>query len=120
MVPQRRLPAWECLALTGILICPTSGSANSQGREWTPSSGSPTRILAGTVVSGDIDARTLQAAIEALPRRPGRIVVVETKELPPAQERQMRDLDGFVLNGSRVIYLRRQGQTLLAAEYSGG
>ena len=45
---------------------------------------------------------------------------METKALPPTQEAQLHDLDAFVLSGSRVIYLRRQGATLLAAEYSGG
>ena len=118
MVLRRRLPI--SLGLMGILICPTSEAANSQRQDWVPSSESRTRILSGTVVNGDIDALTLQAAIEALPRRPERIVVVETKALPPAQESRLRDLDGFVLRDSRVIYLRRQGPTLLAAEYSGG
>jgi hypothetical protein len=97
-----------------------SEAANRQEREWALSSKSQTRIIAGTLVSGDIDARKLGAAIEALPRRPQRIVVVDTKKLPETKERQLRDLDAFVLSGSRVIYLRRQGQTLLAAEYSGG
>jgi hypothetical protein len=115
-----RLPIRKCVDLIGILTCPTSEAANGQRREWALSSESPTRILSGTVVNGDVDARTLQAAIEALPRRPERIVVVETKALPPAQESRLRDLDAFVLSGSRVIYLRRQGRTLLAAEYSGG
>lgn len=118
MVLRPRLPI--SLGLMGILICPTSEAANSQRREWVPSSASRTLILAGTVVNGDMDPQTLQAAIEALPRRPGRIDVVETKALPPAHASRLRDLDGFVLRDSRVIYLRRQGPTLLAAEYSGG
>jgi hypothetical protein len=92
----------------------------NQEREWVPSSKSRTRIIAGTVVEGDIDARMLTAAIEVLPRRPERIVMVDTEELPPTQESQLRELDAFVLRGSHVIYLRRQGQTLRAAEYSGG
>jgi hypothetical protein len=120
MVPERRLPTWLCLAFTGIVICPPSTAASDQGREWAPSLPPRTRIVAGTIVNGDIDARTLEAALDALPRRPDRIVVVHTKDLPPAKDRQFRDLDGFVLSGSRVIYLCRQGQTLLAAEYSGG
>jgi hypothetical protein len=93
---------------------------SGQRRVAAPSSESRTRILSGTVVRGDFDARTLQAAIDALPRRPEEIVVLETKALPPAQESRLRHLDGFVLSGSRVIYLRRQGPTLLAAELSGG
>ena len=120
MGPQRRLPSWKCLAFIGVLICPTSEAADGQARGWIPSSGSRTQILGGTVVNGDIDGRTLEAAIEALPRRPERIVVVETKALPPPQESRLCDLDGFVLSDSRVIYLRRQGPTLIAAEYSGG
>jgi hypothetical protein len=35
----------------------------------------PSRIVAGTVVDGDVDTRTLLAALEMLPRRPERIVV---------------------------------------------
>jgi len=98
----------------------TSEAANLQDREWHPSSNSHTRIIAGTVVNGDIDSRTLAAAIEMLPRPPERIVVVDTKELPPGKESSLRDLDAFVLRGSSVIYLRRQSETLRVAEYSGG
>ena len=104
----------------GILICPASEVGNAQGRKGARSSETPSRIVAGTVVNGDIDARTLRAALEALPRRPERIVVVDAEALPPAHDKQLRGLDAFVPIGSRVIYLRRQSVTLLAAEYSGG
>lgn len=104
----------------GILICPASEAAISQGRKRARSSETSSRIVAGTVVNGDIDARVLGAALEALPRRPERIVVVDTETLPLGHEKQMRDLDAFVPIGSRVIYLRRQSATLLAAEFSGG
>ena len=112
-------PAREITRQVTAELRSTSEGANSQGREWPPSSKSRTRIVAGTVVSGDIDVRTLAAAIELLPRPPERIVMVD-KELPPTKESQLRELDAFVLPGSRVIYLRRQSQTLRAAEYSGG
>ena len=46
--------------------------------------------------------------------------MVDDEAVPPALEKQQRDLDAFVPIGSRVIYLRRQSVTLLAAEYSGG
>jgi hypothetical protein len=110
---------WNCLALTGILICPAREAAHGQTRDGARSPQRSSRIV-GTVIEGDIDARTLQAALEALPRRPERIVVVDTEALPPGHEKQLRDLDAFVPVGSRVIYLRRQSPTLLAAEYSGG
>ena len=115
MVRTRSLPIWNGLAVMGILICPTSEAAEGQRRSEAPS-----RIVAGTVVNGDINVRTLRAALEVLPRRPERIVVVDAGEVSSAPEKQMRDLDAFVPVGSRVIYLRRESATLLAAEYSGG
>src|SRR5262245_65600182 len=70
------------------------------------------QVIAGTQVVGDVDARTLRAALEALPSRPDRIVLVGAQAIPPAFARQMQDVDGFVPVGSRVIYLRREGATL--------
>jgi hypothetical protein len=107
------------IVAAGAQLGSTSEAANGQTREWTPSSKSRVRIIAGTLVTGDVDARMLAAAIEVLPRRPERIVMVDTRELPPAQVGQLRELDAFVPRGSRVIYLRRESQTLRAAEYSG-
>jgi hypothetical protein len=120
MVLKRLLLIGNGLAFVGVLWVSASEAANGQDREWAPTSKSPTRIIAGTVVAGDIDAHTLTAAIEVLPHRPERIVMVDAEELPPTTESQLRDLDAFVLTGSSVIYLRRQSATLLAAEYSGG
>jgi hypothetical protein len=80
----------------------------------------PSQVIAGTVVIGDIDRRTLLAALEALPRRPEQIVIVDIARIPPVLAAEMRDVDGFVLGGDRVIYLLRQSATLQAAEYAGG
>jgi hypothetical protein len=118
MERKRQLPIWHCLI--GLLICATSGAASGQGREGTRSPETRSRIVAGTTVDGDIDTRTLRLALEVLPRRPDRIVVVDADAVPPALDKQTRDLDAFVPIGSRVIYLRRESATLIAAEYSGG
>ncbi len=117
---RRLLPGWTCLGLIGIVICLTSEAANGQGHKRERSSETSSRIVAGTLVDGDIDLRTLRAALEALPRRPERIVVVDTESLPLGHERQWRDLDAYVPIGARVIYLRRQSQTMVAAEYRVG
>ena len=116
---SRRPPTWNCLALMSVLLCTANGTTTGQGRKESPSA-SRTQIVAGTIVEGDIDTRTLRAALEVLPRRPGRIAVVDAEPLPLEHEKQRRELDGFVPLGSRVIYLRRQSPTLLAAEYEGG
>ena len=120
MLQRRKLPGRICLVFIGILIRLPSEAAAGQTRKRTKSSEKPSQnIVAGTVVEGDVDPRTLRAALEALPRRPERIVLVESEVSAPGQEKQLRELDGFVLAGSRVIYLRRQSPTLLAAEYKG-
>jgi hypothetical protein len=77
------------------------------------------RTIAGTTVVGNVDPQTLQSAIEALPRRPERIVMVDGESTPNAAHR-MRGLDAFVPIGSRVIYLRGQSVTLRCAEFEGG
>jgi len=46
--------------------------------------------------------------------------MVDDEALPLEHEKQWRDRDAFVPLGSRVICLRRQSPTLLAAEYEGG
>ena len=46
--------------------------------------------------------------------------MVDTESLPLGHERQWRDLDAYVPIGARVIYLRRQSQTMVAAEGPGG
>ena len=46
--------------------------------------------------------------------------MVDAETEPTSHDKQLRGLDAFVPIGSRVIYLRRQSVTLLAAEYSGG
>ena len=104
----------------GILMCPMSHAADGQGRKRAHPSETSPRIVAGTVVSGDIDRRTLLAALEALPRRPERIVMVDNEALPAGHEKQWRDVDAFVPVGARVIYLRRQSQTFSPLSTQGG
>jgi hypothetical protein len=79
----------------------------------------PQRTIAGTTVVGQVDRLTIQSALEVLPRRPARIVIIDDAAAPSGAHRA-RDLDGFVPVGSSVIYLRRQSPTLRAAEYEGG
>ena len=78
------------------------------------------RVIAGTIIVGDVDRRTIEAALERLPRRPKRIVMVGPKTVTPELQAQMRGLDAFVPVGSDVIYLKRQSPTVREAELSGG
>jgi hypothetical protein len=92
-----------------IAVAPGHGGHSKEGGQC----GSRTRV-------GDIDRRTLRSALEALPRRPEQIVIVDIARLPPVLAAEMRDVDGFALSGDPVIYLLRQSATLQAAEYVGG
>jgi hypothetical protein len=106
---------WSLISLASVTVVYPDAQLPRRPEE-PPSS----QLIAGTRVVGDVDTRTLRAALEALPSRPDRIVMVGGQAIPPAFARQMQDLDGFVPVGSRVIYLRRNGATLREAELSGG
>jgi hypothetical protein len=105
--------------LVSLLSSVDAAGTEQQIRQLPAKAASP-RVIAGTVVVGDVDTRTLRSALDALPRRPERIVMVSDDALPPAVRRQMRDLDGFVPTGSRTIYLRQRSVTVRDAEFSGG
>jgi hypothetical protein len=102
------------VTLAGAIVAGDQSPARRQ------SSNTPSFTIAGTIVVGDIDRRTITAALERLPRRPGRIVMVDSATVTPGVQAQMRDLDAFVSLGSDVIYLRRQSLTVREAELSGG
>jgi len=119
-VPKRLLLLWICLSLVCVVSAAASEAANDERLKGVRSTEPSSRIIAGTVVTGDVDGRTMQAALEVLPRRPERIVMVDAEAAMLAHNSQLREMDGYVLLGSPVIYLRRQGATLVAAEYSGG
>jgi hypothetical protein len=75
--------------------------------------------IVGTIVVGDVDVSVFRLALSVLPRPPDRIVVVSDSEMSGIAGR-VRELDGFVPQGSSVIYLRHESITLRAAESSGG
>jgi hypothetical protein len=94
--------------------CSQRAATNSAPKEVT------SRTIKGTVVVGNIERHTLRAALEALPRTPDRIEVVAAEEMLPDIRERVRHLFGFVLEGSRTIYLRRESAIVREAERSGG
>jgi hypothetical protein len=118
----RRCFSWFWAFQCTLTMLPSSihAAGTEQQIRQLPEKTASSRVIAGTVVVGDVDTRTLRSALDALPRRPERIVMVTDAKLPPGVRRQMRDLDGFVPVGSRTIYLRRPSVTVREAESSGG
>jgi hypothetical protein len=113
----RSLPlVYACSIVVSAQVGPESPNSETNPRHTK----TPSQVIAGTTVTGDIDRRTLQSALEVLPRRPERIVIIDIARMPRGRAAEMRDVDGFVLSGDHVIYLLRQSATLQAAEYSGG
>ena len=118
MTVERRRTATWLLASACVVVASASTAGGIQESERGRTDG-PQRTIAGTVVVGQVDRRTIQSALEALPRRPARIVIIDDAAAPSGAHRA-RDLDGFVPLGSSVIYLRRQSPTLRSAEDQGG
>jgi hypothetical protein len=116
-IERWRAGTW-LLALACVVVAPASTAAGPQHSD-RRGADAPRRTIAGTTVVGHVDRRTIQAALEALPRRPTSIVIVDDAVAPRAAY-NARELDGFVPVGSRVIHRRRQSPTLRAAEYEGG
>jgi hypothetical protein len=106
------------IAVAGsILLCLVGGATGGAAQE-------PQRLavrtIAGTIVSGDVDEKTLREALEALPRRPARIDMVDDHRLSAKALKRIATLDAFVLDDGPTIYLRRQSRTLREASASGG
>ena len=110
---SRCLPRIRSLSLALLWAVEPGVSTGGQ----LPEGGASTQLVAAAVV---VDRRVIEAALEALPRRPPRLIVIDDALLPPAIQRQLRDLDAFVPRGESTIYLRRQSRTLREAEDSGG
>src|SRR5262245_17959165 len=73
------------------------------------------RTIGTTVVAGEVDVKTLRDALEALPRTPTRIEMVDDRRLSAGTLKQIADMDAFVIEGQQTIYIRRQSRTLRAA-----
>ena len=63
---------------------------------------------------------TIRRRTGALPRAPDRIEVVAADEVLPEIRERVDHMFGFVLNGSRTIYLIRDSSIIREAERSGG
>ena len=118
MAVERRRTATWLLASACMVVASASTAGGNQEAERGRTE-APQRTVAGTIVVGQVDRRTIQSALEVLPRRPARIVIIDDAAAPSGAHRA-RDLDGFVPVGSSVIYLRRQSPTLRSAETEGG
>ena len=100
---------------------PHASAQTSEPRNGNPGStkASP-RTVDGTVIVGTIQTHTIRAALAALPRRPDRIEIVAADEMLPEIRDRVHRMFGFVLKGSRTIYLIRDSSIIREAERSGG
>jgi hypothetical protein len=107
--------------VTFVAGAPHASAQTSGPRYGSPAStkDSP-RTIDRTVVVGTIEAHTIRAALAALPRRPERIEVVAADEVLPEIRDRIHRKFGFVLKGSRTIYLIRDSAIIRAADRSGG
>src|SRR5512147_1488474 len=64
------------------------------------------RTIIDTVVVGEIDVSTLRAALEALPRRPKRIEIIDDDEISVDLRKRVADMDAFSVVGSQTVFVR--------------
>ena len=89
------LAGWMVLNLAGVAPRAMAQEVKNQGP--VVCGRGAQRTIVDTVVTGSVDARTLRAALEVLPRRPKRIDVVDDQDLPAAVLKEVARLDAFVL-----------------------
>lgn len=100
---QRRIAMMFCVTwLCGAWI---SGAADADWRS--------------VIVYEGADAAAHRAAlihaIELLPRRPLRVVIVDASEAKPETQRVLQELDAFVVAGSQVVYVVKQSALMRGA-----
>jgi hypothetical protein len=108
------------------LVAFVAGAPHASAQTSGPRHGNPAstkdspRTIDRTVVVGTIETHTIRAALAALPRTPDRIEVVAADEVLPEIRDRIHRMFGFVLKGSRTIYLIRDSGIIREAERSGG
>ena len=90
MAVQRRQTATWLVASACVLVASASAAGGIQESERGRTE-APQRTIAGTIVVGQVDRRTIQSALEVLPRRPARIVIIDDAAAPSGAHRA-RDL----------------------------
>jgi len=63
---------------------------------------------------------TLTRVVRLLPRRPDEIKVVNADAIARSSPGRVRHIDGFVIDGQRIVYLVRQSETLRRAVQDAG
>lgn len=108
------------------LVAAAAGVPDTSAQTVGPRHGNPAskkdspRTIDRTVVVGTIETHTIRATLAALPRTPDRIEVVAADEVLPEIRDRIHRKFGFVLRGSRTIYLIRDCALIREAERSGG
>ncbi len=64
---------------------------------------------------GEAERAALVKALRLLPRLPARVAVIDAAEARPGVREQLLRLDAFVLKGSAVVYVVKQGTLLRGA-----
>ena len=78
------------------------------------------RRIGATVVEGAADPILWERVLDLLPSRPARILIVDLDTLLPETRQRVQGLEAFVLAGTDVVCVVRQGPTLRQAERGDG
>lgn len=104
---MRERAAW----IPALLIIPilATGPVEAAGRpDWN-------QLIVCEGPDGDAERAALVRALRLLPRLPARVAVIDATEARPGVREQLLRLEAFVLKGSAVVYVVKQGTLLRGA-----
>ncbi len=119
-MPQRTSAA-TLLGMTTALLAATVLLASAVGPRTSVDDDNPGprngRVVGTTMIVGDVNQALWERALDTLPVRPSRIVILDVKSLSSAWQQKVRRLDAFVVDGSATVFILRQASTLRQAEF---
>jgi hypothetical protein len=95
----------------------------------------PALLFPGSLLAGDRDIpvpfvhavvkskaadRAVTRAVELLPKRPRRVVIIDVSRLEPQHRDAAERLDAFITNGGSVVYITSHSQVLTGAVAGSG
>lgn len=93
-----------------VMFCVTwlCGASGAAAADWH-------RLIVCEGADAAVQRAALIGALQLLPRLPVRVAIIDASEARPAVQKILRELDAFVVEGSRVVYVVKQSALMRGA-----
>lgn len=103
-----------CLLAAALLLTPSVVRADDRPRSDAEAT-RRVRVVGGTSIVGDDDARLWRSVLDVLPVRPELVMVIDVGSLPAPARQRLHGLEAFVLEGHPALFVVRQSAALRQA-----